>query len=139
MRLLIFILAQFIITPLQTSVEPAKTKATIAAEKKVIKLIKALPEFIEENKYSLKMYKVPLDIELDRGPIRERNNYQVSVYLPRPDINMRNRRFTFTVDAKTYAIWVDDFGFDKTMSLEEWRCVTKAKRRAYEKTHRRKS
>ncbi|MFC0513628.1 hypothetical protein ACFFGT_05430 [Mucilaginibacter angelicae] len=94
--------------------------ATNATERKVLRLINALPEVQRENKFR-KAHKNPhlLKALIQSTPTKEKNYYEVSIS---EDLGFQLRTYEwYEVDAKTFAIRYWDIASDKTMSLREKR------------------
>lgn len=94
--------------------------ATNATERKVLKLINALPEVQRENQYRI-AHKNPrlLKALIQDTPTKGNNYYKVSIS---EDLGFQLRTYEwYEVDAKTFAIRYWDVANDKTMSLSEMR------------------
>jgi len=94
--------------------------ATNATERKVLKLINALPEVQEENKLR-KARKSPhlLKALIQGTPTKKNNYYRVSIT---ENLGFQLRTYEwYEVDAKTFAIRYWDVASGQTMSLSEKR------------------
>jgi hypothetical protein len=95
-------------------------KPTDKREKKVVKMIKNLPEITEDNKYMTKKGR-PFITYIENAPGDLDNYYHVAV----SEYNGANLvpHFRFLVDAKTYEIYYIDFWNDnfKPIPLSVWR------------------
>jgi len=94
--------------------------ATNATERKVLKLINALPEVQQANQYR-KAHKIPglLKALIQDTPTKEHNYYRVSIS---ENLGFQLRTYEwYEVDAKTFVIRYWDIAEDKTMSLSEMR------------------
>jgi hypothetical protein len=99
--------------------------ATNATERKVLKLINALPEVQQENEFR-KAHKNPrlLKALIQDTPTKENNYYKVSIS---EDLGFQLRNYEwYEVDAKTFTIRYWDVINDKTMSLSEMRKLKKS-------------
>lgn len=95
-------------------------EATNATERKVLKLVNALPEVQRENEYR-KAHKNPrlLKAQIEDTPTKENNYYKVSII---EDLGFQLRTYEwYEVDAKTFEIRYWDVANDRTMSLSEMR------------------
>ena len=107
-------------------VKAQDNKGSNPEEKKVLRLINALPEVIAENKFRKKAgYKSLLRAYIQNTPSKEHDYYSVTV-----SEEKNERLFTYDwyeVNPNTYVIRYWDFINDKTMSLQEWRKQLRAK------------
>jgi len=95
-------------------------KASNSEERKVLKLINALPEVVRENNFRKKShYKLFLGAYIQNRPDKERSYYQVSTS---ENLGFQLRTYDwYEVDPKTWTIRYEDIVTGKTISLKEWR------------------
>ena len=115
-----FVFAFFLIVCFQTEMNAQDFIGTNAREKKVLRLINALPEIVKENQYRKKAHvKRLLKACIQDLPTKTENYYKVSIS---EDLGFQLRTYDwYEVDAGNYIIKYDDMITGKSISLAAWR------------------
>ncbi|MCO5948161.1 hypothetical protein [Mucilaginibacter flavidus] len=89
-------------------------------EKKVLRLINALPEIVKENQHRKKAHvKCLIKACIQNTPTKTENYYKVSIS---EDLGFQLRTYDwYEVDARNYTIKYDDMITGKSISLAAWR------------------
>jgi len=114
------VLAFFLIVCFRTEINAQDFVGANDREKKVLRLINALPEIVKENQYRKKAHvKYLLKACIQDAPTKTENYYKVSVS---EDLGFQLRTYDwYEVDARNYNIKYFDMITGKSISLAAWR------------------
>jgi hypothetical protein len=114
------VLAFFLIVCFHTEINAQDFVGTNDREKKVLRLINALPEIVRENQYRKKTHvKYLLKACIQDVPTKTENYYKVSIS---EDLGFQLRTYDwYEVDARNYTIKYFDMITGKSISLAAWR------------------